>query len=51
MCEALAGMTGYKKIVDDVVIFSRTKEEHVRDVRAFMRRCEEKGISLNKRKL
>ena len=51
MDEAFSGLTRYKKIVDDVVIYSRTMEEHVRDVRTFMRRCEEKVISLNRQKL
>ena len=51
MDEAFAGLTGFKKIVDDVVIYSRTREEHIRDVRAFMKRCEERGISLNRQKL
>ena len=48
---SLEGLTGYKKVVDDVVIYSNTLEEHGRDVRAFMTRCQEKGISLNRKKL
>ena len=51
MDEAFDGLTGYKKVVDDVIIFSRTREDHIRDVRAFMKRCEEEGISLNRKKL
>ena len=51
MDEAFSGLTGYKKIVDDVVIYSRTKMDHIRDVRTFMERCEERGISLNPKKL
>ena len=37
--------------MDDVVIYSQTKEEHIRDVRTFMERCEQRDISLNRRKL
>lgn len=51
MDEAFSGLAGFKKIVDDVVIYSRTREDHIRDVRTFMKRCEEKGISLNRKKL
>ena len=51
MDKAFDGPTGYKKVVNDVITFSRTREEHIRDVRASMKRCEEKGISLNRKKL
>ena len=51
MDEAFQGMTGFRKVVDDVIIFSRTREEHIKHVRAFLTRCREKGISLNASKL
>ena len=51
MDEAFEGLTGFRKVVDDVIIFSRTKDEHIRHVRKFLTRCEEKGISLNVSKL
>ncbi|KAF0291618.1 Retrotransposon-like protein 1 [Amphibalanus amphitrite] len=51
MDEAFQGLAGYKRIADDVVIYSRTKEEHASHVRKFMARCEERGISLNLKKL
>lgn len=49
--EAFEGLNGYRKVVDDVIIFSRTLEDHILDVRAFLTRCQEKGISLNLAKL
>ena len=51
MDEAFEGMTGFRKVVDDVIIFSRTREEHIQHVRKFLTRCQEKGISLNVSKL
>ena len=52
MDEALQGLSeNYRKVVDDVVIFSSTLEEHVQHVREFLSRCEAKGISLNLGKL
>ena len=51
MDEAFEGMKGFRKIVDDVIIFSRTKEEHIQHVRLFLARCRERGISLNAHKL
>ena len=52
MEEALQGLPGpYRRVVDDVVIFSDTLEEHVQHVREFLSRCETRGISLNLDKL
>ena len=51
MDEAFEGMKGFRKIVDDVIIFSRSKEEHIQHVRLFLERCRERGISLNAQKL
>ena len=50
MDEALAGMKDFRKIVDDVVVFDRDKQEHVDHVRQILRRCEEKQILLNREK-
>ena len=50
MDEAFEGLVGFRKVVD-VIIFSRTREEHVKHVRQFLARCQEKGISLNAGKL
>ena len=51
MDEAFEGLVGFRKVVDDVIIFSRTREEHVQHVLQFLARCQEKGISLNADKL
>ena len=51
MDEAFEGLTGFRKVVDDVIIFSRTLSEHLQHVREFLSRCQERGISLNKEKL
>ncbi len=48
MEEALAGVQDIRRIVDDVVVFDRDRELHILHVREILRRCEEKGISLNR---
>ena len=47
---AIDGLERTHKVVDDVLIASRTYEEHIRDVRAFLNRCAEHGITLNPKK-
>ena len=47
MDEAFAGVQGIRKIVDDVVVFDKDERQHVEHVREILRRCEERGISLN----
>ena len=48
---AIDGLERTIKVVDDVLIASRTREEHLRDVKAFLDRCLEHGITLNLKKL
>ena len=45
--EAFEVMSGYRKVVDDI-IFSRARSEHMQHVRQFLSHCQERGISLNK---
>lgn len=47
MDEAFVGLAGYRRIVDDVVIFDSDKEQHEQHVRQFLKRCAERDISLN----
>ena len=47
MDEALAGIPGMRKIVDDVVVFDADQQQHVKHVREILRRCEERQFSLN----
>ena len=57
MHEALAGLNGVNCIADDVLISgsgANVKEatvDHNRNLRAFLQRCREKGIKLNRSKL
>ena len=38
------------RIVDDCVVYTKDKEDHIALVRQFLQRCEDKGISLNRDK-
>ena len=47
MDEAFEGLSGYRRIVDDVVIFDCDEAQHTHHVRQFLARCAEKNITLN----
>ena len=48
--EAYEGLPGVAAIVDDILVYGRTKEEHDASLRAMLERTREKGIKLNKDK-
>lgn len=51
MTEELSGLRNLKKVVDDNLIYSRANmNEHMSLVRAFLQRCRERGIRLNRAK-
>ena len=50
MDEAFAGLSGYRRIVDDVIIFDSEGDRHAAHVRQFLQRCVECMITLNKDK-
>ena len=47
MDEAFAGLLGYRRIVDDVVIYDSDVTQHTTHVREFLQRCAERKITLN----
>ena len=50
MAEALKGLSGYRRIVDDIVIYDSTIEDYAHHVRQFLQRCTKKQIALNPQK-
>ena len=46
MAEAFEGLGQFRRIVDDTLIYDADETQHIEHVRQFLRRCEEKGISL-----
>ena len=51
MVEALEGLMGYHRIVDDIVIYgNKDPQQHVIHVKQFLQRCKDKKISLNRDK-
>jgi len=50
MAEALAGLSGYRRIVDDVVIYDQDIAEHANHLREFLQRCADMNITLNMEK-
>lgn len=51
LLEAIEGLPGVECIADDVVIHGKDTEEHDRRLEAFLARCRDKGIKLNRDKL
>ena len=51
MAEAFDGLTGFRCVVDDVIIYDKDIESHVEHVKQFLQRCQEWLISINKDKL
>ena len=47
MDEAFAGLPGFRRVVDDVVIYDQDRAQHGSHVRQFLQRCAEKNITLN----
>ena len=47
MDEAFSGLTGYRRIVDDIVIYDSDETQHAQHVRQFLQRCAEQRITLN----
>ena len=50
MAEAFEGLTGFRRVVDDVVIYDKDKASHIEHVRQFLQRCQDRQISLNRDK-
>ncbi|KAL6462444.1 hypothetical protein MHYP_G00288660 [Metynnis hypsauchen] len=48
--EAYEGLQGIAAIVDDILVYGRTKEEHDVNLRAMLERTRERGIKLNEDK-
>ncbi len=48
---ALAGLPNVEKVIDDIIIHGTDLESHLKDVRRFLLRCREEGITLNRKKV
>ena len=48
MAEAFEGLTGFRRVVDDVIIYDKDIESHVEHVKQFLQRCKERQISRTK---
>ena len=46
MAEVFKGLTGFRRIVDDIVMYERDIASHMTHVQQFLRRCQDKKISL-----
>ena len=47
MDEAFTGLPGFRRVVDDIVIYDSDRTQHTQHVRQFLQRCAEKRITLN----
>ncbi|XP_062583207.1 uncharacterized protein K02A2.6-like [Saccostrea cucullata] len=49
--ECYEGLDGVVALVDDILVFGQTREEHDRNLRQVLTRSKERGVKLNKDKL
>ena len=47
MTEAIKGLSRFRRVVDDFVIYDGNIEDHIAHVKQFLKRCAEKHIALN----
>lgn len=47
MAEAFAGLTGFRWIVDDIVIYDSNLQQHTNHVMQFLQQCADKQIAPN----
>ena len=50
MADAFQGLTGFRRIVDDIIIYDKDVATHKEHVRQFLKRCQDKKITLNRDK-
>ena len=50
MAEAFEGLSGFRQVVDDIVIYDKDEASHINHVRQFLQRCQERHITINKEK-
>ena len=47
MADAFAGLSGFRRIIDDIVIYGHDTVQHANHVRAVLQRCADMNITLN----
>ena len=47
MAEAFTGLTGFRRVVDDITIYDSDEHQHAIHVQQFLQRCADKHIALN----
>ena len=50
MTKAFEGLSGFRRIVDDIVIYDKDAKTHMTHVRQFLQCCQERKIALNRDK-
>jgi len=47
MTEAFVGLSGFCRVVDDIIIYDSNIEDHITHVKQFLQHCADRSISLN----
>ena len=50
MDEVFSGLSGYRRVVDDIVIYDHNPAHHADHVRQFLQCCDDRKITLNREK-
>lgn len=51
MKEVLVGLTGTAVVMDDILVWGKTRQEHDENLRHLLQRCREVNLPLNPRKI
>ena len=49
--ETLEGLVGVEVLIDDILVYGATKQEHDKNLRALLQRCKDKNLKLNAEKM
>jgi len=50
MAEAFVGLTGFRRVIDDIIIYDEDELQHAIHVKQFLKYCADKQIALNPEK-
>ena len=50
MADAFEGLSGFQRIVDNIIIYDKDEASHMSHIREFLQHCKERNVALNRDK-